>query len=269
MPRRRKKRVRKHMSWSASNYLHFETERERPVRDLLCAIPEGRTETASDLGCGPGTSTKLLATKYPNALVHGIDASQDMIRAATVRCPELRFSLQTIETWSPETSQDIILANASLHWVTDHGSLLPRLASHLAKGGRLAIQMPDNLNEPSHDLMRAIAATGPWAGRLAHAASTRAEILAPGATYALLSPGCARIDIWRTTYHLDLPGHAAIADFYGSTGLRPFLAPLSPPERQDFLAAYIAALAYAYPALPDGTVLLPSPRLFIVATARA
>jgi trans-aconitate 2-methyltransferase len=36
-------------------------------------------------------------------------------------------------------------------------------------------------------------------------------------------------------------------------------------EREEFLAEYEAAIARAYPALPDGTVLLPFPRLFFVA----
>lgn len=41
---------------------------------------------------------------------------------------------------------------------------------------------------------------------------------------------------------------------------------LGPEERAGYLAAYEAAVAAACPALPDGTVLLPFPRLFIVAT---
>ena len=34
--------------------------------------------------------------------------------------------------------------------------------SYLAEGGALAVQMADNLHEPSHSLMRMIAADGPW-----------------------------------------------------------------------------------------------------------
>jgi trans-aconitate 2-methyltransferase len=256
------------MSWSADLYLQFETERARPIRDLIATIPAMPAQAVTDLGCGPGTSTEALAQTYPAARIHGIDTAPGMIEAARQRCPALRFSLQDIGTWSPDTPQDIILANASLQWVPNHRELFPRLARHLAPAGTLAIQMPDNLNEPSHALMREVAATGPWAGQLAQAASARTEILEPLAYYALLFPICARIDIWRTTYHLVLPGHAAIADFYRSTGLRPYLAPLGEAERADFIAAYTTALAGPYPALPEGTVLLPSPRLFIVAIAR-
>jgi trans-aconitate 2-methyltransferase len=257
------------MSWSAAPYLQFETERARPMRDLLAAIPPHPVATATDLGCGPGTSTAALAEKYPAALIRGVDTAPDMIASARTRCPRLHFALQDIAAWSPDTPQDIILANASLHWLPDHQTLLPRIAGHLAPGGTLAIQMPDNLNEPSHALMRAIAAGGPWAGKLANAAAARTGILSPAAYAALLHPHCPLIDIWRTTYYPPLAGHAAIADFYASTGLRPYLVPLAPPERQAFLTSYIAALADHYPLLPDGKVLLASPRLFIVATAHA
>jgi trans-aconitate methyltransferase len=53
------------------------------------------------------------------------------------------------------------------------------------------------------------------------------------------------------------------------TGLRPFLQPLDDAERTAFLARYTGAIEATYPALPDGTVLLPFPRLFFVALRSA
>jgi trans-aconitate 2-methyltransferase len=124
------------------------------------------------------------------------------------------------------------------------------------------VQMPDNLDEPAHRLMREIGQAGPWASRLEHAARDRL----PGANeyYDALKPQAASVDIWRTTYHHVLPDAAAIVEFVSSTGLRPFLDPLTQGERQEFLSAYHAAIAEAYRPQIDGKVLLRFPRLFIV-----
>ena len=48
-------------------------------------------------------------------------------------------------------------------------------------------------------------------------------------------------------------------------GLRPYLEPLDADERANFLALYREEIARAYPAAAWGGVLLPFPRLFIVA----
>jgi trans-aconitate 2-methyltransferase len=255
------------MSWSAKQYVAFEDERTRPVRDLVHAIPGREARAVVDIGCGPGNSTEVLADRFPGAVVSGMDSSPDMIAAARKRLPDLRFEVASIESWEDQGPFDAILANAVLQWVPDHATLLPRLIGKLAPGGSLAVQMPDNLEEPAHRLMREVAAEGPWAGKLAGAAGARTMMAGANWYYGLLRPRCARVDVWRTTYHHPLAGGAgAVVEWFKSTGLRPFLAPLNEDEKAAYLARYQAAVAQAYPALPDGTVLLPFPRLFIVAT---
>lgn len=255
------------MSWSARQYTAFEDERTRPVRDLLNAIPTATVRRAMDLGCGPGNSTEALAARFPGAEVAGLDSSADMLAAARARLPALRFEAGDIARWETAERFDVILANAALQWVPDHAALLPRLVGRLAPGGSLAVQMPDNLDEPAHRLMRAVAADGPWAPRLAPAAATRTALGDARWYHGLLRPLCARVDVWRTTYHHVLAGGAdGVVEWFKGSGLRPFLDPLDAAERTAFLGRYRAATATAYPPLPDGTVLLPFPRLFVVAT---
>jgi trans-aconitate 2-methyltransferase len=254
------------MTWSAAQYLKFERERTRPVRDLVARIPNADVVSAADIGCGPGNSTEVLREFYPDAHITGVDSSPDMIKAARARLPDIAFEVADIRAWRPKAPLDVILANAVLQWVPDHEALFPALMAQLGAGGTLAVQMPDNLDEPSHRLMGEVASDGPWAAKLKNAAGARTERHLADWYFRLLRANAARVDIWRTTYFHPLAGARAIVEWLKGTGLRPFLDPLDDAEREGFLMRYEAAIAKAYPAEADGTVLLPFPRLFLVAT---
>jgi len=129
------------MSWSAKQYVTFEDERTRPVRDLLAAVPTTEAHSVVDIGCGPGNSTELLVKRYPTAAVSGLDSSPDMIEAARNRLPQIHFDLTDIGDWKDPGPFDVIMANAVLQWVPDHATLLPALAAKLALGGSLALQL--------------------------------------------------------------------------------------------------------------------------------
>jgi trans-aconitate 2-methyltransferase len=254
------------LSWSAKQYVAFEDERTRPVRDLLAALPPIDARSVIDLGCGPGNSTEVLAACYPQATISGIDSSSDMIEAARRRLPQVSFAVADLQAWKDAGPFDVILANAVLQWVGNHESLLPRLVERLAPGGALAVQMPDNLDEPAHRLMRQVAADGPWAATLAASSAARAP--QPGAAwyYELLRPLCSQVDLWRTTYYHFLRGGAeAVVEWFKGSGLRPFLEPLNAVQRGEFLEVYTAAIAKAYPKVADGSILLPFPRVFLTA----
>lgn len=255
------------MSWSAAQYSRFEDERNRPIRDLLAQVPDADVERAADIGCGPGNSTQLLQARFPGAEITGMDGSPDMIEAARKRLPGVRFEVDDIATWRGRAGgYDVVLSNAALQWVPDHAALLPHLLETLSPGGRLAVQMPDNLDEPAHRLMREVAADGPWAGKLADAANARAPRHSVDWYYRVLRERGASVNIWRTTYQHPMAGVGAIIEWFKGTGLRPFIQPLAADEQAAYLARYEAALADAHPAMADGTVLLPFPRLFFVAT---
>ena len=252
------------MTWSAKQYTMFEQQRTRPVRDLVAAIPNLEVHNAVDLGCGPGNSTEVLAERFPQAHITGMDSSDDMLVDARKRLPTLNFELADIGAWNPGKAFDVILANASLQWLPDHATLYPHLVSQLTPGGTLAVQTPDNLDEPAHRLAREVAADGPWATKIG--AVKHNERHTARDYFELLSKHCSTVDVWRTTYQHPLADHAAVVEWFKASALRPYLVPLTDGEKAAFLQEYQARITQAYPALADGTVLLPFPRLFIIAT---
>ena len=254
------------MTWSPDQYTQFEDDRTRPVHDLAAAIPTRDPARAIDLGCGPGNSTEVLAARFPQAEVTGLDSSPEMIEAARARLPALRFDLADIRAWNDPGPYDVILSNAALQWLPDHDALLPALVSRLAGGGSFAAQMPDNLDEPAYRMMRAVADLPAWRDKLAQAGGQRPEMATADGYYRILRPHCRRVDMWKTTYFHVLASADAVVDWFRGSGLRPYLAPLDDADRAEFLRRYREGVAEAYPAQPDGAVLLPFPRLFLVGT---
>ena len=251
--------------WLPDAYLRFADERIRPARDLVARIPLKAPKLIYDLGCGPGNSTALLREAYPEAKLVGLDNSTTMLAKARTHVPEVQFIEGDIAAWPGDPNADLLYANASLQWVPDHVSVLLRLLKGLKISGVLALQMPDNLAEPSHRLMHETAETGPWTGLLRNAAGAREVIRTPNEYYTVLKPHCRGLDIWHTAYYHVLNGVQGIVDFVHTTGLRPYLDPLDEAMRGEFIDAYRAKLAKAYPEIPDGKVLMRFPRLFLVA----
>jgi trans-aconitate 2-methyltransferase len=206
--------------WDTALYLKFEDERTMPARDLLARAPAGARRIV-DLGCGPATSTQLLAARYPEADILGVDNSDEMLAAARARLPAVTFEKHDIGAWRPTFQPDLIFANAALQWLPNHHELIPRLMSVLADDGCLAIQMPDNRQEPSHALMRMVAADGPWADRLVPVAKTRGLINIYSDYYRWLKPSSRSVEIWQTTYVHPLPGVGAVVDWFRGSGRRP------------------------------------------------
>ncbi|WP_024536945.1 trans-aconitate 2-methyltransferase [Comamonas badia] len=256
--------------WNPALYLRFADERTRPAAELLARVPLQSPARVVDLGCGPGNSTGLLVQRFPRAEVLGLDSSAAMVQAARERLPQAAFVQQDIAAWAGggdgAPAPDLVYSNAALHWVDGHGNLFARLLNRLAPGGVLAVQMPDNLNEPSHRLMREVAALPSFAPLLAQALQVRAGMLAPEAYYDVLAgQRPAAIDLWHTVYRHVMDGPQAIVDWLRATGLRPFLDALPPQLQSDFLAEYGRRIDAAYGERADGRRLLAFPRLFIVA----
>jgi trans-aconitate 2-methyltransferase len=249
--------------WDPATYLLFSDERSRPFDALVRRIGATAPRAVVDLGCGPGQLTTSLARRWPQARITGIDSSPHMIESAREGISEqVFFELGDVETWQPTEPVDVLISNATLQWVPDHRSLLPRFVEALASDGWLAFQVPGNFAEPSHALLRSLASDP----RFAEATeSVRYPDAWDAATYLadLAAFGC-RVDAWETTYQHVLQGDDAVFRWISGTGARPVLQALDGRQRNDFVDEYKAALRAAYPPQSFGTV-LPFRRVFVVA----
>ncbi len=253
-------------TWNADQYLRFADERTRPCRDLaarieLPAIPH----RIADLGCGPGNSTAVLAERWPDARLTGIDNAPDMLARARRDLPGIAWEEGDLGAWRPGQRYDLVFSNAALQWVPHHAALFPHLLRQTAEGGALAVQMPGNCDAPAHRLMRELAASKAW--RDSFPAPVREwHVHDLPDYYAIVAHHAARLDLWATEYQHILDGPAAIAEWYKGTGLRPFQDVLpGAAERERFVADYTGLLAEAFPARADGKVIFPFRRLFLIA----
>lgn len=259
--------------WNAQQYDDFAEQRQQAARDLIAAIPTLPNANdrlkITDLGCGSGLSTSLLVERWRDAEVKGIDQSPDMLAQATKRVPHALFEQGDVANFKANIPQDLILANASLHWLPDHRKLFPHLAQQLVSGGTLAVQMPNTLPEPSHQLMSELAHKPAFAEHLSNLNSDREDLLTPTDYYDVLASVCEGIKLWETRYHHILDGPQEILRWFATTGLKPYLEMLPKQKRPDFEKQYIDAIERHYPSTRDGKVLLRLPRFFIIARRRA
>ncbi|WP_313618344.1 trans-aconitate 2-methyltransferase [Agrobacterium sp.] len=256
------------MAWSATQYLRFENERTRPASDLLAQVPLESVMAGYDLGCGPGNSTELLTSRYGLNVITGVDSDDDMLEKARDRLPNTEFLQANLASWKPEAAADLLYANAVFQWVPDHVSVLEKLMDHLRPGGVLAVQMPDNLSEPTHVSMEETGAAGPWAAAFAGGRLRRTPLPPPTTYFDRLGPKSARLDVWHTIYNHPMSDAKEIVEWVKGTGLRPYLNAAGTDHQEAFLADYTARIAKAYAPMSDGRVLLRFPRIFIVAVKK-
>jgi trans-aconitate 2-methyltransferase len=265
--------------WDATQYLRFGGERARPFIDLLARVGAELPSCVVDMGCGPGNLTVLLTERWPSAAVCGVDSSPQMIEAArelvtadaprstgsslTSHAPGLKVMLDDVRHWEPQSLPDVIISNAVLQWVPGHRELLVRWADWLADDGWLAFQVPGNFDQPSHAILRELAASARWRPLLRDVELNRQSADPAGYAELLATAGC-EVDAWETTYVHILAGDDPVLEWYKGTGLRPVLAVLDADQAADFLADYGARVRAAYPPSSFGTV-FPFRRVFAVA----
>jgi len=255
------------MAWDPAQYLKFAGERLQPAIDLLARIPAGKPDAVADLGCGAGTSTPLLAARWPQARLIGIDNSREMLARARADHPAATYSEADIANWQPELPIDVVFSNAALHWLDAHESLLPSLLSKISPGGWLAVQMPRNHGAPLQRCTIETIENGPWRSIL-EPHLRRHPVATPDSYWRMLSARAASLSVWETEYLHVLSGDNPVSEFAKGSGLTQHLDRLEAPMRPAFETAYRRRIEAAYPKENDGHTLFRMRRLFILAQAQ-
>ncbi len=161
----------------------------------------------------------------------------------------------------------MLTCNAVLQWVPGHEELLLRWADWLAPGGLvpggwLAFQLPGNFDQPSHVILKELAASARWRGLLADVPLNRQAGDPADYVELLARPGYA-VDAWETSYLHVLPGENPVLEWAKGTTLRPVLAALDEEQAAAFVGEYAERLTEAYKPRPFGTI-FPFRRVFAV-----
>jgi trans-aconitate 2-methyltransferase len=142
--------------------------------------------------------------------------------------------------------------------------VLAHFLTILASGGVLAVQMPNNFDEPAHRLLAEVVRQEPWAAAVGHWHERYFVQNASWYADTLQRLGFVNVDVWETIYYHLLQGPDAVLEWMKGTALRPVFTRLAPERHHEFLADYGAKLRAAYPERSYGT-LLPFRRLFFTA----
>jgi trans-aconitate 2-methyltransferase len=256
--------------WDPGQYQKFGDHRLRPALDLLGQVPCAAPALIYDLGCGPGNVTRIIAERWPQAQVIGVDNSPQMLEKARAQASRIEWLEADIHTWEPPSPPDLIYSNATLQWVDGHAELFPRLLSLVSPGGCFAAQMPLSRQMISHRLMvEVLRSERPQGESLGDdgliAAMSRKWVLDAEEYYDLLGPGSEATNIWHSEYLQELTGDDPVLEWVTATGLRPVLTGLDDDARAEYVERYRQRLREAYPARAGGVTLYPFRRLFMVA----
>jgi len=209
----------------------------------------------------------VLAKRWPDAAITGLDNSLDMLNRARDSQPQHEWLHRDIDDWAvnARAEYDIVFANAALQWLEGHETIFPQLLRRVARSGVLAVQMPVNNDAPAYRVIADLAASNGWRARFPPGGIKQPFTHYAPFYYDLFVPIATSVNIWETIYTHVLPDTRGIAEWYRATGLRPFLDHLgSDSDREQFLQDYTDALRLDYAPRPNGRVLFPFRRLFLI-----
>lgn len=140
------------IQWNPHEYNQNSAQLEKWAKELVGKLRLIGTEKLLDIGSGDGKVTAAISRLLPGGSVIGIDSSVEMIEFAIgnyppKECPNLEFRLMDMRDLHFEEEFDLVFSTATLHWVTDHVTVLKQINKSLKSGGRMFLQMGGARNQ--------------------------------------------------------------------------------------------------------------------------
>lgn len=245
--------------WNSNQYMKFGKERTQPSLDLISRIKDLDPSNILDIGCGPGNSTFALYENFPNAQIKGVDSSENMLKKAREKYPNMQFEKCNVPDDLGEESYDLIFSNACIHWIPNHQNLISEIFNKLNKGGTLAVQIPLTQEAPFYKTLFRLIENEKWSKL---AVVHNFHNLMPNEYYDLFTTFDCDFQIWQTTYYHIVQSQEGVIEWYKGSGLRPYLELLDEEEKEDFMTELKESLKNLFPTQRDGKVILKMPRLF-------
>lgn len=130
--------MNKHDNWNAQLYDGKHSFVSLLGNELIGLLAPQKGEVILDLGCGTGDLAKKLFDSGVNVV--GVDKSENMIRTAKDKYPNIRFFTQDVTSLPYNNEFDAVFSNAVLHWVKPPKQALQHIFQSLKHGGRFVAE---------------------------------------------------------------------------------------------------------------------------------
>jgi malonyl-CoA O-methyltransferase len=136
-----KEKVKRNFSRGVKTYDKY-AKTQRHMALVLEGFLGGNDEKLRilEIGSGTGIFTEYLLKKFPNAEIHMLDISEEMLGHSKEKfkdCKNLKYFLGDAECYQFTHKYDLIVSNASFQWFNNLGESIKRLEGFLKKDGEL------------------------------------------------------------------------------------------------------------------------------------
>jgi trans-aconitate methyltransferase len=245
--------------WNPADYAAHSGAQTDWGLELVSRLALRGDERALDVGCGDGKITAALACRLPRGWVLGVDSSCEMIafaRAQHAAEAPGRIAFEPGDARhlrAPDGDLfDLVISNATLHWVDDHAAFLRSAAACLQPGGRLVVSCGGKGN--AHDVFLALRATlrdSRWRGFFRRLEAPYFFYDTEDYKRWLAQAGFTDARIRLTDEKLEFAGSAGLAAWIRTTWM-PYTQRVPADQREQFIGEVVARFEAAHPAQSSG-----------------